>query len=646
MKFREIIKKTWRLTLFGILACYAYTVYYFVSHLVFTDGNIIWGLLGDGPHHAILFIVGVLFLFPIIGAPASFITGLVSTLVTDRIKGLTEAWRERIGLIAVALVTTGVLGLPLTLGLLFDHLRTLLGFLVGLCIGAFLVFAAIKLPRIELWARRIAGGLLGLATILFLIFYFFALGNFAYTEQPENATGPNVLIILSDAHRADIASTFGGDVPTPNLDRLAARGVRFDRCYSTSNWTIPAVASIFTGTSHAVHGVDGFRPLSDTLPTLQGLLGREGYRCWGLFCNTAVNPRTNLYSGFDTYTNYDIFRTPTLGVLTSASGPLYARYSFLLSILFMQTDVQHVKTITPELAVELSAQLRPAGGTFAYIHLFDPHLPYAPPDRFVPEGVYDGSMGRRLGLDFAGVIKRRGPDAIHGEDRRRVIELYRGEIRYEDEIVGQILDNLEESGAIENTAVFFVADHGEELWDHGDWGHGLTMYDEVVQVPLIAFWPGVLPEGEVRADRVSIADIFPTVLNVLGIEYDPGPLVARSLLLPPDPERVIFAERNNDQNIVLINRPFHRITVHAPEGSLILDRDTDEVSYFLPEDVTQRREVGDEYPERRDYLLKLIEEYDAEQAALREVYNPAASGLSDEAAAAQLENLRAIGYLQ
>ncbi|MCK4594711.1 sulfatase [bacterium] len=645
MKLREIIKKTSRLTLFGILACYAYTAFYFTSHLVFGDSNIVWGLLGDGPHHAILFIVGVLFLFPIIGAPASFITGLVSTLVTDRIKGLNEARREHIGLIAVALVTTGVLGLPPILGQLFGHLRTLLGLLVALCIGAVLVFGAIKLPRIELWARRIAGGLLGLATLLFTFFYLFALGNFAYTEQSENLPGPNVLIILSDAHRADIASTFGGDVPTPNLDRLAARGVRFNRCYSTSNWTVPAVASLFTGTSHAVHGVDGFRPLSDTLPTLQGLLGREGYRCWGLFCNTAINPRTNLFADFSTYANYSIFRTPALGVMSNKTGPLYARYSFLLTRLFLRADVQHIKTITPELAVELSAQLRPAGGTFAYIHLYDPHLPYAPPDRFVPEGAYDGPMGRRLGNDFAGVIKRRGPDAIHGEDRRMIIELYRGEVRYEDEIIGRILDTLEETGAIENTAVFFVADHGEELWDHGDWGHGQTMYDEVVRVPLIASWPGVLPEGKVRDDRVSIGDIFPTVLDTLGIVYDSGPLAARSLLLPPDPERVIFSE-HNDPDLVRIDRPIHQITVHAPEGSLILDRDTGDVSYFLPEDVTQRREVGDEYPERRDYLLGLIEEYDAEQTALCEVYNPRTGGLSAEATAAQLENLRAIGYLQ
>ncbi|OGD79069.1 MAG: hypothetical protein A2Y64_06705 [Candidatus Coatesbacteria bacterium RBG_13_66_14] len=646
MDFRTTLAKTWRLTLFGVLVSYAYMAYYFIAQLVLGGGNVVWGLIGDGFHQTLLFIVGALFFFPVIGAAASLIVALIVTLVTENVKPLSDAWRERIGLIAVAAVTTGALGLPVQVSMLFTYVRTILGFAVGLVVGAALVLAAIKWPRIEHWVRRAAGWLLGAATLLFAVFYLFALGDFTYGDEPATSPGPNVLVILSDTHRADTASTFGGEVPTPNLDRLAAEGVRFDRCYSTSNWTIPSVASIYTGTSHVVHGVDGFRPLPNALPNLQGLLSREGYRCWALFCNTAVLPYTNLYAGFDTYANYDIYRTPTLGILTSASGPLYAWIAFNMAQVILRCDLQQTKLITPELAVELSSRLTPGGGTFAYVHLFDPHLPYMPPDRFVPDWVYGGPMGRFLGNDFAGVIKDRGPDAIRGDDRRGVVELYRGEVRYEDEIIGRMLDAMEESGALANTAIFFVADHGEELWDHGGWGHGLTMHEEVVRVPLIVRWPGVFPEGEVRGDRVSIADIFPTVLDALGMECDSGPLVGRSLLLPPDPERAVFSERYNDQNLVQINRPFHQITVHAPEGSLILDRDTGDVSYFLPEDATQAREVGGEHPEDRDLLLGLIEEYDAEQAELRDTYNPGAVGLSPEETAAQLENLRAVGYLQ
>ncbi|MCX7021003.1 MAG: sulfatase-like hydrolase/transferase, partial [bacterium] len=212
--------------------------------------------------------------------------------------------------------------------------------------------------------------------------------------------------------------------------------------------------------------------------------------------------------------------------------------------------------------------------------------------------------------------------------------------------IGRMLDALEESGALANTAIFFVADHGEELWDHGGWGHGFTMYDEVVRVPLIVRWPGVFPEGTVRDDRVSIADIFPTVLDTLGIDYDPKLISGRSLTLSPDPGRVLFAECSRNQNLPVLNHQLHQITVLAPEGSLILDRDTGDVLYFTPEDATQRDEAGDEHPEDRDRLLGLIEKYDAEQAALRDTYNPEAAGLSPEETAAQLENLRAVGYLQ
>lgn len=646
MNLRTILAKTWRLTLFGVLVSYAYTAYYFLAQLVLGGGNIVWGLIGDGFHQTLLFILGVLFYFPVIGAAASLVVALVATLVTENIRPLSDTWRERIGLITVAVVTTGVLGLPVDLGALFTHLRTVLGFTMGLAVGAALVLAAIKWPRVERRVRHAAGWLLGAATLLFVVFYAFALGGFTYGDEDAVSPGPNILVILSDAHRADVASTFGGEVPTPNLDRLAAEGVRFDRCYSTSNWTIPAVASIYTGTSHAVHGVDGFRPLTDALPNLQSILSREGYRCWAMFCNTAVLPFTNLYAGFDGYVNYDIFRTPLLGILSSSTGPLYAWISFNMGQLILRCDMQQTKVVTPELAVELSSRLTPGGGTYAYVHLYDPHAPYVPPERLVPDWVYEVPIGKELGLDFVGLIEERGPDAIQGDDRRGVIELYRGEVRYEDEIVGRMLDALEESGALANTAIFFVADHGEELWDHGGWGHGLTMYEEVVRVPLIVRWPGVFPGGAVRGDRVSIADIFPTVLDALGVGYDSGPLVGRSLLLPPDTERAVFCERNNDQSLVRLGRPFHQITVHAPEGSLILDRDTGDVSYFTPWDETQQREAGAQFPENRDRLLKLIEEYDAKQAELRDTYNPVARGLNPEEEATQLENLRAVGYLQ
>ncbi|MCX7020794.1 MAG: sulfatase-like hydrolase/transferase, partial [bacterium] len=442
MDFRTILAKTWRLTLFGVLVSYAYTAYYFTAQLVLGGGNVVWGLIGDGFHQTLLFMVGALFFFPVIGAAASLVVALIATLVTENVRPLSDAWRERIGLIAVAAVTTGVLALPVDVGSLFTYVRTVIGFAVGLVGGAALVLAAIKWPKIERWVRRAAGWILGSATLLFVVFYLFALGGFAYTDEPATSPGPNILVILSDTHRADVASTFGGDVPTPNLDRLAGEGVRFDRCYSTSNWTLPAVASIYTGTSPAVHGVDGFHPLPNAFPNLQGRLSREGYRCWALFCNSAVLPNTNLYSGFDTYANYDIFRTPTLGILASSTGPLYAWLSYNMAQVILRCDVQHTKTITPELAVDLSSRLEPGGGTFAYIHLFDPHMPYAPPDRFVPKGAYDGPLGRWVGFAFYGIILSSGAGAIQGKERERVIDLYRGEIRYEDEIIGRMLDAL------------------------------------------------------------------------------------------------------------------------------------------------------------------------------------------------------------
>jgi arylsulfatase A-like enzyme len=641
MKLKEYGAEVGRLTLFGTLTGYGYTLLYYVGHLVFGGTSVHPDTLGNTGHAHLLFVVGALTLFPLVATAASLVTAALTTLVTDRFRKLSQKRRELIGLAAVAFVTTAVLGLPddpANLG----HTRTLVAYVAGIILGAGLVLAAVKWPGVKRWGRRIAGCVLPAAAVAFAAFYLWGLPGFDYPRPAGDAPGPNVLIVLSDAHRADWASTFGGEVPTPNLDRLAAMGVRYTRCYSASNWTLPSVASIFTGLEPAVHQVDWITPLPP-LPTLPRLLLERGYRTWALFCNDAVSIPTGFYRDFESFANYSYLRTATLGSIHDLAGPLYIFFAKALCIGLIEADFQHVKNVPADLAVELAGELPPGGGVFAYVHLFDPHDPYGPPERYIEDTGYEGPYEKWTGFMAVHEINASGPASVDDALKEQFRNLYRGELRFEDEVVGRMLDALEESGAVGNTAVFFVADHGEAFWEHGQLGHGGQMYDEQIHVPLLAYWPGELQGGLVRTDPVSHTDIHPTVLELLGVEYDRSPVLARSLADPPSEGRPVFSERVVHREPEL---PRYQVAVHHENGSLIYRRVDGGRELYLPDDHGQTTEVGDLYPSLRDALYAMIEEYDRRNDEVREEYNPHYTSLSGAELVSELENLRAIGYIQ
>lgn len=638
MNLKEFGRELGRLTLFGTLVGYGYTFVYYVGHLVFGGTAIHTASLGNTPHSGLLYVIGAATILPLIAALASLITAALTTLITGQLKVLTDKRRELIGLISVVFVTTAVLGLPRKLTNLM-YGQTLVAYLLGITLGAGLVFAAVKWPTVERWARRIAGCVLAAAVILFTVFYLWGLPDFEYPLPADEPVGVNVLVIISDAHRADVAGVNGGEVPTPNLERLAALGVNFTNCHSASNWTLPSVTSIFTGMEPAVHQVDTLGNLGG-LPTLQGQLRARGYRTWALYVNSAFTVLTGHYRGFDTYVNYCHKLLRTLGSITDFYGPLYFTIADWLTELLAAADFQHLKTLPVELAVDLAVRLPPAGGVFAYVHLYDPH---APPERYRAETPYEGPYEVWSGFLYPTKARQRGLDRIPQAERRHMFELYKGEIRYEDEMLGRILDSLEETGALENTAVIFTADHGEEFWEHGGIGHYRQLYEESTHVPLLVYWPGVLEGGLTRDDPVSITDIYPTVLELTGTDYERGAVFARSLTLPPEPDRPIFSERYKGRDTA---HELIQIAVRTPRGTLILHRVTGETELYLPGDYEMKRETGVYYPELRDELLELIFEYDEQNEHLRETYNPRPYELSDEEAESQLEGLRAIGYIQ
>ena len=278
-------------------------------------------------------------------------------------------------------------------------------------------------------------------------------------EPPLRASGPIILISI-DTLRADRLPAYGYEgVATPAIDRLAAEGVLFERAYSHSPQTLPAHASMFTGKLPVDHGVRdnlGFALGADQ-PLLPDLLAPLGYRSAAFVSSYVLRKEVGLARGFETYDD----RLP-------AASPE-------MSIAQVQRDGAESLEAAEDW-LDTSADTR----FFLFLHLYEPHTPYEPPERFARYDPYDG------------------------------------EIAYADEITGRLLDSLRTRGLYDDALIILLSDHGEGLGDHGELEHGIFLYDETIRVPLIMKLPGSREAGRRVAAPVQHVDLLPTLLDLTG----------------------------------------------------------------------------------------------------------------------------------
>ena len=317
------------------------------------------------------------------------------------------------------------------------------------------------------------------------------------------AGAPNLLLISIDTLRADHLGCYGAaSAVTPNLDALAASGVRFEHAFTVAPLTLPAHVSLMTGLYPAHHGVrhNGLFALPGAERTLAEELSDAGYRTGAVIGSVVLARRYGLAQGFASYDDAG-FR------MRSVSGFLERR----------------AEDVVDHALAWLGGAASPGGAPFfAWLHFFDPHASYSPPPPFAER--------------FA--------------DRP-----YDGEIAYVDAQLGRLLQTLRASGQLANTLVAVVGDHGESLGEHGELTHGYTLYDATLRVPLILAGPG-LPAGHVESGVVSLVDVAPTLLALLGraplasadgIDLsrairDAGAGFHESTVPAGPPERVAFAE--------------------------------------------------------------------------------------------------------
>ncbi len=283
----------------------------------------------------------------------------------------------------------------------------------------------------------------------------------------------NVLLITLDTTRADHLGCYGlATAATPNLDRLAATGVLFERAYTVAPITLPAHATLHTGLLPPEHGlrINGVSRLPDGIPTLAELLREQGYRTGAFVSSLVLDARFGLSRGFHVYD--DRFNDGPRG--PAAERP--ADESISLASTWLRANSKEP--------------------FFCWIHLYDPHEPY-----------------QQHAAEFGDQFQQRPYDA---------------EIAFVDRQLGHLFEVLDRTDTEDRTIIIVVGDHGEGLGDHHEATHGYLTYNSTLHVPLLMRHPQQQATGQRVAEQVSLADLFPTILDALHLPIPSG-LTGRSL---------------------------------------------------------------------------------------------------------------------
>lgn len=313
---------------------------------------------------------------------------------------------------------------------------------------------------------------------------------------------PNLVLIVIDTLRSDHMSCYGYEQKTtPNIDKLAQEGFLFERCYSTSSWTLPACVSLLTGLYSDTHNVKQWESkIPNHLPFLPEILSDNGFYCVGVSSNPFLSKKQGFARGFDVFDDSS--------VIASAEWSFPLTDSQYKSIVLASTGATATRR-----AMELLNDRSEDRPFFLLVHYMDCHADYVPPSPF--DKKFDPNYSGQI---TGHVQSQRFDTNVRESDLKHIISLYDGEISYTDKQVGQLLKYLEALELDKNTFVILTADHGEEFLEHGNWFHGHTLFEECVKVPLILRWPDKIPVGINDKENVSLVDVFPTVLNAFGID--------------------------------------------------------------------------------------------------------------------------------
>jgi arylsulfatase A-like enzyme len=438
----------------------------------------------------------------------------------------------------------------------------------------------------------------------------------------------NVVLLTVDSLRADHLGCFGYDRDTsPVIDDLASGGLSFD-AYANSTWTRASFPSIITSTYPLEYG--GFEYLSENRTTVGSAVSAGGHRTAALHSNLWLSAEYGYDRGFDYF--YDSKTDPSplsrlrawVKLHLDHDGLVYRTLQWLYDTteekagMDVGSTYRDAETITDE-AIDWLRGLDGNGGgkrngggggdIFCWVHYMDAHHPYVP---------HEGAA-TDLGLSFdfgeRGAIRRRRkmleePGELTDEEFETLGDLYDTEIRYTDAQIGRLLEAVEATVGMDDTAVVVTSDHGEEFLEHGGFSHNPSFYDEVLHVPLVvdgADRVGASDATGHRPEELELLDVAPTVCDLAGVEVPEG-YRGRSALdaVGSGEDAAVFSETWRDED--------YKLSLRADRAKLIWNRETGEREFYdLERDPGETENLvdddrADEYEDRiREHLVELRE---------------------------------------
>lgn len=371
-----------------------------------------------------------------------------------------------------------------------------------------------------------------LENYIFIVFVFilssFLLDVYLINKTPsyisdKNVDGsPNILLIVLDTARADHLSPYGYPLNTsPNLNEFAKNSVVFDNVITPSSWSLPSHTSLFTGRygyNHEVSKVTQYVGNEETL--LAEVFNQKGYVTSGIIASSYIKARFGISQGmmsYDQRLNFFEYQN------------LYTTFDIRSIFIALFPDI-----IVDETSEEINRKVfkwldkNKDQTFFLFINYIDLHHPYTFGEEFRTRFT-NKSFDYNLVEEVVKINEKRRYEPVSDELLDYIVSLYDSEAFYLDHNLGELFNKLDELGIKDNTLIIITADHGEEFYEHGGFVHANTLYEESIRVPLIIYYPKQFTPKRV-SQRVSLVDIFPTILEFSGINISEEDIDGVSLI--------------------------------------------------------------------------------------------------------------------
>ncbi|MFH0846706.1 MAG: sulfatase [Chloroflexota bacterium] len=447
---------------------------------------------------------------------------------------------------------------------------------------------------------------------------------------------PNILLIVIDALRARNLSCYGYDkLTSPNIDALAQKGVLFENCFSTTNVTDPSFTTILSGKYPASHGMieQGvtspavYRKKLEGLVMLQSILKEHGYLTIGVdwlgrwhaqgydYYSGAISKRLMIFNEvvFRKIKNSKFVDAIIEFIKRKTSRGVFSRFYLAYDKASIVTDYA-LKTLSAHQEANF----------FLFIHYWDTHMPYNPPSNFISP--FRGSLYTPHVEKPQDILKTLPDndwryflqDFLKGmESTTEALARYDGSLLYVDSEIGRLLDNMRSRGMLDNTLVIITADHGESHTAHGIYFDHHGLYDELIHVPLIIYYPERVAPRRIKT-TIQHIDLVPTILDLAGITYVKDEFDGKSLVpcLTGEAEIasirpfVYVEEARSERKFALRTDKFKYIFAESEKDALCnycgrIHGGIEEL-YDLGKDPDETHNILNEKPEIRNELRKIL----------------------------------------